>query len=81
MNHALFERVQRVICAEMDLKPEEVRWETDLLSQLQADSLDMVELIMALEAEFEVEVADDEVRALRTAGDLVECIAKNLVSE
>jgi acyl carrier protein len=81
LNHPLFERVQRVICAELNLQPEEVRWETDLLSQLQADSLDMVELIMALEAEFEVEVPDGQIQALRTVGDFVECIAKNLETE
>ncbi len=63
-------RVRRVIAQQLGLSVEELVPEADILADLGADSLDVLELVMALEESFDLEVPDADVEALRTLGDV-----------
>lgn len=60
------ERVAKIIVEQLGVKPEEVRPEASFVEDLGADSLDTVELVMALEEEFETEIPDEEAEKIST---------------
>lgn len=64
------ERIANVLVEQLGCSPEEVRPEASIVGDLYADSLDCVELIMALEEEFDIDIDDDSFFALKTVGDL-----------
>ena len=63
------ERVKKLICEQLGVKEEEVTAEASFVEDLGADSLDTVELVMALEEEFETEIADEEAEKITTVKD------------
>lgn len=65
-----FEKVQKQIASQLNVKPETIKPETDIVKDLKADSLDVVEMIMALEEEFKITIPEDKVMQLKTAGDI-----------
>lgn len=67
----MFERVQEVLADQLGLEENEIKPESKLKEDLGADSLDMVELIMAMEEEFDVEIPDEEAQNIRTVADAV----------
>ena len=69
-----FEKVRELIAQEFSIDPSKIEMETKLAEDLGADSLDAVELIMALEDEFGIEVDDDAAQNAKTIGDLVNYI-------
>jgi acyl carrier protein len=72
----IFERVKKVVVEELGVKEEEVNEGASFTEDLGADSLDLVELVMALEEEFGVDIPDDEVNAIKTVGDAINYIDK-----
>ena len=71
----IFKTIQSLIAEQFAVEPEEVTMETALEEDLGADSVDLVELVMAMEEEFEVgEIEEDELGALKTVGDAVNYI-------
>ena len=66
-----FEKVRDIIVRQLDLDPASVTMESRLIDDLKADSLDIVELIMDLEQEFDDEIPDEELPNVRTVGDIV----------
>lgn len=73
----VFERIQKLICEQFVVDPEAVTMDTAFVDDLGADSLDVVELTMALEEEFSLpEVSDDELKKIVTVGDLVEYVSR-----
>ncbi|MBU0611174.1 MAG: acyl carrier protein [Armatimonadetes bacterium] len=68
---ALFERVQELIVRELNVKESEVTENASFDGDLKADSLDIVELVMALEDEFQITITDEEAEKIRTVGDAV----------
>ena len=70
----IFETVKEIIVRELKLEPSKVTMEANLESDLGADSLDAVEVIMALEEEFDLEFSDDAATSIKTVGDLVRYI-------
>lgn len=76
MSNDIFERVKRVTVEELDVKPEEVTMEASFTDDLGADSLDVVELVMAFEDEFEIDIPDEEVGEIKTVGNAVDYISK-----
>lgn len=69
----IFEKVQEIIANQLGIDKEEVTLGSDI-DDLGADSLDFVEIIMAVEEEFDIEITDDEAEKIDTVEDLVECI-------
>jgi len=71
-------KVREVICEQLGLKPEDVTPEADLIQNLGVDSLDSVELVMALEEEFGIEVLDEDAEKLKKVSDITQYIHKKL---
>lgn len=70
----IFDKVKAIIVDQLGVEANEVTSEASFIEDLGADSLDIVELIMALEEEFEIEVPDEDAEKLATVGDAVEYI-------
>ena len=70
----IFERVREIICEQLELEEDRVTMDSDIAADFEADSLDVVDLIMSLEDEFGLEVPDEEVENFRVVGDLVRYI-------
>jgi acyl carrier protein len=64
-------RVRSIIADQLGVSEEEIRPDSNFIEDLGADSLDIVELIMAMEEEFETEIPDEEAENIRTVGDAV----------
>ncbi|GEN30396.1 acyl carrier protein [Cerasibacillus quisquiliarum] len=73
----IFERVKKIIVDQLDVEEEKVTMEASFIDDLEADSLDVVELVMELEDEFDMEIADDEAEKIQTVGDAVNYINSN----
>ena len=66
------ERVKNIIVEQLRVEPEQVKPEAQFVNDLGADSLDTVELIMALEEEFDVEIPDEQAEKIKTVGEAIE---------
>ncbi|MGB7604066.1 MAG: acyl carrier protein [Lutisporaceae bacterium] len=73
----IFEKVQEKVAEQLGVEAEEVLMESSFIDDLGADSLDIVELLMALEEEFDIEIPDEEAEKLASVGDIVEYIKNN----
>tara|TARA_B100000378_G_scaffold259563_1_gene239669 strand:+ start:86 stop:316 length:231 start_codon:yes stop_codon:yes gene_type:complete len=71
------ERVQKIVCEQLGVSTEEVKLKASFIDDLGADSLDTVELVMAFEEEFEIEIPDEEAEGLVTVQQAVDYIANN----
>ena len=71
-----FEQVKEVIVEQLNVSPEEVKPEANFVNDLGADSLDVVEMIMALEEKFEIEIPDSEAEKIETVQDVIDYIEK-----
>ena len=67
-------RVKEIVCEQLGVSAEEVTPEASFIEDLGADSLDIVELVMALEEEYEMEISDEDAEKIRTVGDVVKYI-------
>ena len=72
-----FERVQKIICEQLEIDSHLVTEDASISGDLGADSLDLVELSMSIEEEFNLEVPDDVLDHVRTVGDIVKFIEDN----
>ena len=70
----VFDKMREVLADQFDVKPETITRETDLMSDLGADSLDLVELIMTLEEEYGVSATDESVYEHKTVGEISDYI-------
>lgn len=73
---AVFDDVRDVVVEQLSVAPEAVKLESKIIEDLGADSLDVVELVMALEEKFEVEIPDGEAEKLISISDVVSYIEK-----
>lgn len=73
----VFERVKEIIVEQLDVEEDKVTLEASFRDDLEADSLDVVELVMELEDEFDLEIADEEAEKIATVGDAVKYIEEN----
>ena len=76
MSEDILNRVKKVTVEELGVKEEEVTETASFQEDLGADSLDVVELVMALEDEFGIDIPDEEVGEIKTVGDAVAYIEK-----
>ena len=70
------ERVNKIIVEQLGVKPEDVKSEASFVEDLGADSLDTVELVMAFEEEFNLEIPDDAAEKIGTVGDAIKHISE-----
>lgn len=78
MNQEIFEKVKKIVVEQLEVEPNEVTPEANFANDLQADSLDTVELVMALEEEFEIEIPDEAAEGITTVGKAVEYISEKV---
>ena len=71
------ERVRKIVCQQLGKSDEEVNNDSSFVDDLGADSLDTVELVMALEEEFDLEIADEEAEQISTVQEAVNYINSN----
>ena len=71
------DRVQKSVCEQRGVSAEEVKLEASFIDDLGADSLDTVELVMAFEEEFEIEIPDEEAEGIQTVKNAVDYINSN----
>ncbi|MBQ1815311.1 MAG: acyl carrier protein [Ruminococcus sp.] len=73
----VLEKVKAILAEQFDVEEDKITADTDLQEDLGADSLDVVDLLMSIEDEFEVEVPDEEIENIKTVGALVSYIEAN----
>ena len=73
----VFERIREIICDQLDLEEDKVTMDSDIMEDFEADSLDVVDLVMSIEDEVGLEVPDDQIENFRTVGDVVRYIEEN----
>ncbi len=75
------ERVKDIIAEQLGVKKEEIKPESSFIDDLGADSLDTVELVMALEEEFGIEIPDEDAEKMTTVGEAVKYIEEKVKSK
>jgi len=73
----VFEKIKKIVADQLGADADEITMESTFIEDLGADSLDVVELVMALEDEFDMEIDEDEAENIATVGDVVEYIKAN----
>ena len=74
----VLEKVKMILSSQFDVEEESITPETNVADDLGADSLDVVDMLMSLEDEFDVEIPDEEIERIRTVGELVAYIEENM---
>lgn len=74
----IFEKVRSILVDQLDVDEDSITLESSIADDLGADSLDVVDMVMSLEEEFDVEIPDEDIESMKTVGDIVKFIeAKN----
>lgn len=74
----VFEKIKQMLAEQLDADIDSLTMETNIAADLDADSLDVVELLMTIEDEFNIEIPDEEIENIRTIGELTEYIQENM---
>ena len=70
--------LKKILCDQLDLEEEQVNEDSEVIDDLGADSLDIVDLVMTLEEEFDTEIPDEDIENLKTVGDIVKYIEERV---
>lgn len=73
-----FERIREIIMDQLGVEESMVTMDTNLVKDLEADSLDAVEIIMAIEEEFDIEVPDEDAENFQQVADIVKYVEENI---
>jgi len=74
----IFEQVKAILVDQLDVDEDAITMDSSIIDDLGADSLDVVDMVMSLEEEFDTEIPDEEIEGMKTVGDIVKFIeAKN----
>ncbi len=74
----VFESIKTILSEQLEVNPEIITMDTNIADDLGADSLDVVELLMSIEDEFDVEIPDEKIESLRTVGSVVDYIQEHM---
>ncbi|MGE4357894.1 MAG: acyl carrier protein [Candidatus Omnitrophota bacterium] len=75
------EKVKSIVAEQLGIKKEEIKETSSFIDDLGADSLDTVELVMALEEEFGIEISDEDAEKIRTVGDAIKYIEERVKTD
>lgn len=73
----MFEKVRELICEQLELREDDVTMDSVLLEDLGADSLDLADLVMTFEDEFNMEISDEDLEEIKTVSDIVKFIEEH----
>ena len=73
----VFDKIKEIIIEQPQVEESEITMDTNLMKDLSADSLDAVEIIMAIEDEYGIEIPDEEAETIQTVADLVRFVEEN----
>ena len=68
------DKVKKILVEQLDVEESSITLESSIIDDLGADSLDIVDMVMSLEEEFDVEIPDEEIESMKTVGDIVKFI-------
>lgn len=74
----VFEKMKKILAEQLDAEIDSITLETDIQDDLGADSLDVVEMLMSIEDEFEIEIPDEKIEGLKTVGQVVDYIQDHM---
>lgn len=74
----VFETVKTILSEQLEVNPDIITMDTNIADELGADSLDVVQLLLAIEDEFNVEIPDEKIEGLKTVGSVVDYIQDNM---
>lgn len=74
---AIFDKIKDILVEQLGVEEDDVNMDSNFTDELNADSLDIVELVMAMEQEFGISIPDEEAERIRTVGDAVEFVKNN----
>lgn len=74
----VFDKVKDIIVDQLDVEANDIKMESSITDDLGADSLDVVDLVMSIEEEFDIEIPDEQVENVKTVGDIVKFIEENV---
>ncbi len=75
---AIFDKIKEILVEQLGIDEDDVNMDSNFTDELNADSLDIVELVMAMEQEFGISIPDEEAERIRTVGDAVEFVKSNI---
>ena len=70
----ILDKVIKILVDQLDVDKDAIAPESSIIDDLGADSLDIVDMVMSLEEEFDIEIPDEEIEAMKTVGDIVKFI-------
>ena len=73
----IFERIRSLLASQLDLEEDRITMDSSFVEDFEADSLDVVDMVMSLEDEFGIEVPDEAVENFHTVGDVVRYVDEN----
>ena len=73
----VFEKIRDIICDQLQLEEEDVTMDSVLLEDLGADSIDLADLVMTFEDEFDMEISDEDLENIKTVADIVKFIEEH----
>lgn len=74
----VFEKLKKILADQFDVEENKITLETNMVDDLGADSLDVVDLLMSVEDEFEIEIPDSDVENMKTVGDVVKYVEDHI---
>jgi acyl carrier protein len=73
----MFEKIREIICDQLELEEDQVTMDSVLLEDLGADSIDLADLVMTFEDEFNMEISDEALENIKTVSDIVKYVEEN----
>ena len=80
MSDSLVDKIRGLVSEQLGVEPAVLNSDANILEDLGADSLDVVELVMAIEEAFDIEISDEDAETIRTLGDVEKYVAEKLAA-